>query len=272
VIELIIWGKSLAIFIIALVAASTVLMIESASAQTIPKPSVPEFTLKYVVQPYYIPEVTPTYTIDPYTGEQKIQTPGSPSVSGNNRTVEIKIKNQHFTPYYDSKNNYVYLAFNVSYKGYFEDDWNYYSNNYGAGWSQANSEYVTVVFTRLPSEGQLDFRVRAQIGYYYEYNMPWHTTGFVGQSGDWSNTQTIIIPEGSVSTSTPNPSSNPTATPTPIDTATPTDTNLADNSIVSLLASLALIVVVILAISVISLLLYVRHLKRSTIKAEKFAV
>ena len=102
-------SRFFAILLVALFVVSSLIMVESTTAQTIPKPSVPEFTLKYVVQPYYIPEVTPTYTIDPYTGEQKIQTPGSPSVSGNNRTVEIKIKNQNFTPYYDSKNNYIQL-------------------------------------------------------------------------------------------------------------------------------------------------------------------
>ena len=154
-----------------------------------------------------------------------------------------------------------------SYKGYFEDTWKYYSNNYGAGWwSQSNSEYVSVVFTRLPSEGQIDFRVRAQIGYYYEYNMPYRTTGFVGQSGDWSNTQTIAIPDSSVSTSTPKPSSNPTATPTP------TNTIPVDNSTTSQITSLALATIAILVIIVISLVLYVRHLKRSIAKPDDSAV
>lgn len=187
-------------------------MVKPTNAQTIPKPSVPEFTLRYVVQPYYIPASTPTYTIDPYTGEQKIQTSGSPSQSGNNRTIEITIKNQLFSSYYDSKHNYVYLSFNVSYKGHFEDTWKYYSN-YGAGWSKSNSEYVTIIFTEPPSEGQIDFRIKAQIGYYYEYYMPWEAYGFVGQSGDWSNIQTITITEGSTSAST-SPSPNPTPTPT----------------------------------------------------------
>ncbi len=59
--------------------------VNPANAQSIPKPSVPEFTLRYVVQPYYIPATTPTYTIDPYTGEQKIQASGSPSQNGNNQ-------------------------------------------------------------------------------------------------------------------------------------------------------------------------------------------
>jgi len=258
-------SRYIAVIIVVIFVISSIAIVGNVSAQTIPKPSVPEFTLKYVVQPYYIPEVTPTYTVDPYTGEQKIQTSGRPSESGNNRTVEIKIKNQHFTPYYDSKNNYVYLAFNVSYKGYFEDEWKYYSNNYGAGWNQANSEYVTVVFTRLPSEGQMDFRVRAQIGYYYEYNMPWKTTGFVGQSGDWSSIQTITIPQGSVSISTtPNPSSVPTAIPT--------DSNSTGNSVTSLLSSLALVAVAVSLVVVVSLLLYVRHLKRSIAKPDNSTV
>ncbi len=98
------------------------------------------------------------------------------------------------------------MSFSVSYKGHFEETWKDYSNQYGAGWSQSNSEYVTVIFGYFPSNGQIDFRVRAQIGYYYEYNMPWKATGFVGQSGDWSNIQTISIPDGKVTISeSPNP-------------------------------------------------------------------
>ncbi len=126
------------------------------------------------------------------------------------RTIEITIKNQPFSPYTDGKSNYVYLSFNVSYKGHFENDWKYYSNH-GAGFSQSNSEYVTVIFTRPPSEGQIDFRVKAQIGYYYEYHMPWDAVGFVGQYGDWSSLQTISIPDGKVTITA---STNPTPTPT----------------------------------------------------------
>ena len=89
---------------------------------------------------------------------------------------------------------------------------------------------------------------------------------YTGETSDWSNTQTIIIPEGSVSTSTPNPSSNPTTTPTP------TNTIPVDNSTTSQITSLALATIAILVIIVISLVLYVRHLKRSVTKPDNSTV
>ncbi len=42
-------------------------MVESAFAQLIPTPSIPEFTLKYIDYSYDVP---PTYKIDEYTGER----------------------------------------------------------------------------------------------------------------------------------------------------------------------------------------------------------
>ncbi len=206
-------GKAFALFLTLTVFMSclNLLSVRPTIAESTVQLSIPEYTVKYVVQPYYIPSTTPTYTTDPYTGKQEILTPGSPSQSGENKTIQLTIKNQYFSPYYDSKYHYIYLSFNVSYKGHFEDTWKYYSN-YGTGWSQPNSEYVTVAFIYPPSEGQVDFRVKAQIGYYYEYHMPRDEIGFVGQSGDWSSIQTIRIPEGSISTST---SSTESPTPTP---------------------------------------------------------
>lgn len=48
--------------------ASSLLLAPLANAQTTPKPSVPEFTLKYVDNSYDVPSTT-TSTTDPYTGK-----------------------------------------------------------------------------------------------------------------------------------------------------------------------------------------------------------
>ena len=79
--------------------------------------------------------------------------------------------------------------------------------------------------------GQVDFRVQAIIGYSTRINTTfsgppiglepgesYHYYIFTGQSSNWSNIQTITIPEGTVSTSaSPNSTTstqNPTSTPT----------------------------------------------------------
>lgn len=56
---------------------------------SIPTPSVPEFTLKYVDNSYDVPSSTTT-TTDPYTGEQTITT--EPGYHVANETIEVTIK------------------------------------------------------------------------------------------------------------------------------------------------------------------------------------
>lgn len=94
------------------------MVIESASTQSIPKPSVPEFTLKYVRASYSVT------TIDPYTGASTIQ---QKDIS----TIEITIKNQPFTYFFNNTNYYLY--YNIAYKGHFEKgNWTdlYYYHSY----------------------------------------------------------------------------------------------------------------------------------------------
>jgi hypothetical protein len=185
------------------------LIIKEASAQDIPKPSVPQFTLKYEVSQYTIPATTPTYTIDPYTGEQKIQTSGTPSQTAENKTIELKIKNQPFTPYQiDNYKHWINLWYNVSYKGHYENDWKTYFSPHGGSGAfiqKSDSDYTVISFTYLPSEGKIDFRIQAQIGYYTQFFTPWVDYKFTGQTSGWTNTQTISIPNGEVSTSSPTP-------------------------------------------------------------------
>lgn len=209
-------SKNLALIIILIMFVSglSLMITKTAYAQSIPKPSVPDFTMKLGTQSHDVPSTSPTYTIDPYTGQQKIVTPGSPGYHVENKAVELTIRNQQFTPYTDDKYHYIVLFYNVSYKGHFGNDWEYYysSQESGGGFSQSNSDYTVVYFTQLPSEGgQIDFRVQAQIGYYTQYYMPYVDFYFSGQVSGWSNTQTITIGETSGSSS-PNPTLSPTNT------------------------------------------------------------
>jgi hypothetical protein len=238
-------GKSLAMALILVIAIScaSLLAIKPANAQTIPTPSVPQFSVKYIVYTTY---VAPTYTINPYTGQNETTSQG---YQANNQTIQFTIKNQPFTPYYDSSGNYIDLYYNFRYKGHYATEWTYNPfylfTNIATGISQMQTThsygpYAGGMFTyynstgenesvftfdsyhiTIPSSGLEDFQVQAQIGHiddipsgmlagdYYK---------FVGQSSDWSDTQTISFPDGAVTlspnTSTPTPSVSPTPSPT----------------------------------------------------------
>jgi hypothetical protein len=170
---------------------------------SIPKPSVPEFTLKYVDTSYDVPSSTTT-TTDPYTGEQTVTT--HPGYHVKNGTIEVTIKNQEFTPYPIDSQHTISLFYYVSYKGHYAEDWDYYPpSTYGREYSaifihQSTSDYTVVQF-RAPSEGEMDFRVQAQIGYYNSSQEFYPVPGapitiytFNGEVSGWSATQTITIP------------------------------------------------------------------------------
>ena len=103
-----------------MLAVSSLIMVETASAQSIPKPSVPEFTLTFVDHPYDVP---PKYSTDPYTGKNVTTQDG---YRAQNRSIEVIIINQPFTPYEDSNGNQIYLFYNVSIKGHYENNWRYF--------------------------------------------------------------------------------------------------------------------------------------------------
>ena len=68
----------------------------STNINEIPKPSIPEFTLKLVANPYDVPPTNST-KIDPYTGEETVTI--IPGYHVENKLIEITIRNQPFTDY-----------------------------------------------------------------------------------------------------------------------------------------------------------------------------
>jgi hypothetical protein len=211
--------KGFFLLLVVVLAVSSLIMVEStfAFAQSIPKPSVPEFTLKYVEQSYY---KQPTYTIDPYTGKQIVENEGGYI---NKNSIEIKIKNQPFNSYKDASGNYTALYYNVRYKGHYEDQWRTYPLSSASGyWEASKSDYTLVSFPhtqlgRFTPGGTMDFQVQALFGYQTVTMalIPPVTDDasltalyqFHGTEGSWSNSQSIKIPE-------PSTSPNPTPTPT----------------------------------------------------------
>ena len=219
-----------ACFIIALLLSTlaTALLVGIVHAQ----PSVPEFTVVQVDRSYDVP-VKVTYSTDPLTGEQITHTSGGYHVE--NITIDVIVKNQPFTST-NIDGNATQLFYAIRWKGHFENwadtyylsgiDYNYYLNTYGV--KSSNSDYTvkTYILAPLgdfPNHGQVDFQVKAQIGYSFLYFgehppiMPIGTNFESVEESDWSNTQTITISESQ--TQTPSPATTPsTASPAPAST------------------------------------------------------
>lgn len=202
-----------AAFIIALLLSTLAVAVNFGAAQaesSIPKPSVPEFTLKLADHSYDVPERT-TSTTDPYTGKTTTHT--SPAYHVQNLTIDIIFRNQDFP---STINGYsAVLYYDIAIKPHFIEDW---YGPYDKGWfpAQTDSEFTTISFPRseYPDEAKLDFRAQAYLGYHYNYTdyshiQPIPQSSFASSASDWSNTQTITISKSQ----TPTPS--PAATPSP---------------------------------------------------------
>ena len=198
------------------------------------KPSVPEFTLKYIDLSYDVP---PTYGTDQYTGQTIIIQDG---YHVDNRSIQFIIKNQPFAPYADSNGTQIGLYYNFRVKGAYGNEWRYYpfapngytTRRYGgifggnstespADLAQSNSEYTIIsisissLLNDVPARAELEVQAQALIGYMEptDYMMAGHVYVFTGESSDWSTTQTITI--GESETPTPSPTITPTPTITP---------------------------------------------------------
>jgi hypothetical protein len=219
--------KGFALILILLVAmsSSTLPMVNPANAQSVTKPSIPEFNVKYIDRSY---DTQPTYGVDQYTGKIVIT---KPSEHVDNRTVEITIKNERFIPFNNSNGNQINRFYDVRYKGSYSETWTTMFANqtqvagieapnpyteFGYAIQDYSSQYTTIIY-RLPSEvtnGQMDFQVESLEGYSIETSYDAHFYyvyygfTFYGQESDWSKTQTISIGETSASTS-PNPTPIP---------------------------------------------------------------
>ncbi len=214
-------SKTLPLLILLLLTVSMTLIVKPAAASV----SKPEFTLQYVDRSYDVP-VTYTYTTDPYTGQQIAHSSGGYHVD--NRTIEVTIKNQPFTPYLDADNRTVELFYNVRSKGHFED-WASSSGGGGATGLHPSPGAYTVISINIANwngvrdGGQIDFQVEAITGY------PASDANYCGsihfttiEESGWSNTQTITV--GDSSTATPSNATPPPYTPWPTPTATPNPT------------------------------------------------
>jgi hypothetical protein len=217
------FSKGFALLLLVFLVVSSLLIIQLVGAQSIPKPSVPEFTVKWLNQSYTVPV---SYSIDPYTG-QSIK---HPSYYVDNSSIQITIKNQPFVPYKDTINGWtISLFYNIREKGHYTDTWKNiyltdelpvasYDSQYTVytypvqHYSNAPDEYyLGSLLVQITEGGQVDFQVQAMIGYVHRILQgsfaPYY---FNGTQSDWSPTQTVTIPASNVS---PNPTVTPSPTP-----------------------------------------------------------
>lgn len=197
--------KTFSLALILILAFSSLIMIKPADSQTIPKPSVPEFTVKLVDNSYDVPPTTRSTT----NYYKNITT--TTVISGyhvRNVTIELTMRNQPYPP--DVGGNKTSLIYQIQMKPHFAQNWTDASPTSiipttvpinGSGYTIANFpanyapndevdfrvqsvllyEHVVFRYTRLPFFGS-DF------GYY-----PFNVTD-IYETSDWSPAQTFTMP------------------------------------------------------------------------------
>ena len=207
-------SKTVVLMLFALLTLSSMVMAGSVFAQSTFTPSVPEFSLQFVDASYDVPT---TYTIDDYTG-QNITHPG---YHVENRTIEVRIKNQPFTSY-ESNGQIIDCYLNIRIKGSYAENW---TTIYGPGLgypTQSKSDYTQISYSldeyeypfwdNLNEGGTVDFQVEALIGSVHrDASTFWAPWVFEGETSGWSSTQTVTIGESQ----TPEPTTPTFPTPLP---------------------------------------------------------
>jgi hypothetical protein len=230
--------QSIAVLLNLILIILSLMIVTSSFAQTA-KPSIPDFTLKYIDRSY---DTQPIYSIDPYTGKSVIT---DPSYHVENKTIDITIKNQPFNSSKDASGNWTSLYYSIRFKGHFENDWASYPDRPDDSYINASlSDYTTVSLGyyqlgAISDGGQVDIQVMALLGHDNRFAVfgsfgEGHQFFFIGETSDWSYTQTISIPDGAISvSSSPNPTVPPTARTSQIPTSTPQQPNTQSGALFS---------------------------------------
>ena len=106
-------NKGYSLLLVIVLAVSSLIMVESASAQSIPTPSVPDFTINIT---HHSSDTPSTVSTDPFTGAN-VTNPGSHYEW---QTLDLTIKNQPFTQDAYGIEFYYFIRM----KGHFSTEWN----------------------------------------------------------------------------------------------------------------------------------------------------
>ncbi len=299
-------SKLVILLLVQALLASNIIIVQAYTVDSMPKPSVPDFSVKIVAHPYDVPPETTT-TIDQYTGKETTTT--QPGYQVENKSIEIKIKNPKFTPFniteYTPVSHYWYenaptriksnhtanLYYNVRVKGHFGNDWTtpqitYPSVSYANVAAQLDSEY-TVISCKAdyPNNAQIDFQVQALTGFYLPYgrNIMIFGYDFYGKESDWSSIQTLTIgeagttavPDKNQPTPTPYTSSIPAPAqtenpPAQTPTAEPTESSTQTGVVFGL--SLEQVAITWLCVLVVVLVFLLVFSRRRTVQMAKRAL
>ena len=166
---------------------------------SIPTPSVPEFTLQFVK------ETWPLYEVNPSTGEKKAI---DPDFTEGKRYIEVTIKNQKVPLTSTRLMNFTNLYYKIRVKGHHETEWTETPGSRSYRYYNASDSDCTVTLLEIsvnnglrnfPSGGEVDVQVKALIGQIFRFPVitmfgEGSRYDFVGKESGWSSTQTISIP------------------------------------------------------------------------------
>ncbi len=191
--------KSPSVTLILITVFTSLMLIGSVSSQSIPKPSVPTFTLTFQDNSYTIlPRIM--RTTDPYTGVQTRS--NTAPIYVQNKTIQVTITNQPFAPYTDSNGNTIGLVYDVRYKGHYSSTWWSLSPHVYFNQSNSATTEIPVAFAgnydqtggiaslngNPTPDVKIDFQVQALTGHIELLNGLYN---FTGESSGWSSTKTI---------------------------------------------------------------------------------
>ena len=210
--------KSFSLLVLLICVVSSLIMVKPTFAQSIPTPSVPEFTLKLVGPPYLL---NTTYSLDPNTG----QIVANIGYTNPYSALEINVKNQPFVKPFEG--GYGNLYYNVRIKDHnATDNWvEAYNPNYFFPTQSNDSDYTNVGgsiedynFVGSLIGRQIDIQVEAMLGGIFRKSLAFGSGyEFRGATSGWSNTQTISIPPNTPLTT---PTTSPSASLSPTQNAT----------------------------------------------------
>jgi hypothetical protein len=189
--------KAMLLLLTLTISIITLSMVEPVSAQSIPKPAIPQFSIQYIDYSYDIPAYNST---DAFTGKQ-IQ---HPSQHIGNIRVEGRIKNQPFIRYNvpnppnGSISADVGFYYNVRYKGHFGNEWieiyGYHNSDFIGQNQSAEFTDFTIYLQDFPEDAQIDYQVEALIGIEGRtYIGPYPDPIIIGEESGWSNTLTLFF-------------------------------------------------------------------------------
>ena len=220
-------NKGFSLLLVVILATSSLMMAKSAFAQSIPKPSMPQFTIRYIDESF---DASTQPSIDPYTGEAI--PPNSYHVD--RRYIQVSIRNDLPTISAGSPSEYYY---NVRYKGQFTEDWTEAKTAAYGYYRPSDSAYTLINYTLssfsiigkdLAVGTKIDFQVILMYGVIGKdiSQGPLGPEYFSGETSGWSSTKTVTVGDTSFvpAETSPNPTATSTQNPTPTPTQNPTPT------------------------------------------------